>query len=172
MKSIFINTTGKHEDVRRYLLLFLLCCIFFVFPLHVYVIGNFSGIGIQGAVFRYQISGYGVTLIPITREIFYITSGIYSGKTAMSVIFWILGTILLTFTTFFGLNFVEDLRNDYYRQISLGLIAASLCYLISCIAQYGPFFNGPAGISMPVGILIIISWVIMCNKYSDHFFQK
>jgi hypothetical protein len=143
--------------------------MFFILPLHVYVIGDFTGIGIQGAVYRYQISGYGVTLIPITRDIVFIKTGIYSGKTALSVILWLLGTILVTCTTIFGLVFVGDPRTDYYRKISLGLIGASTCYLLSCIAQYGPLFNGRAGISIPVIIFLILFWVILANKYPELF---
>ncbi len=55
----FITRYGKPEYVRQYLLLILLCIIFFFLPLQVFIIGDFSGIGVQGAVYRYQTSVYG-----------------------------------------------------------------------------------------------------------------
>ena len=159
--SRFIIKTGKHKDVRRYILLFFLCCIFFVLPLQVYIIGDFTGIGVQGAVYRYQISGYGTSLIPINRDIIFITMGIYSGKTALSVVLWVLGTALVTCTTIFSFIHVDDTNDNYSRQIIYGLIASCVCYLLSCVAQYGFFFHGPAGISLPVGVIMILFCLVV-----------
>ena len=157
----------KRLIVRTYILAFLLCGIFFLFPFQVYVIGSGTGIGIEGGVYRYQITSYGNSFIPITSDMMYIVHGIYSGKTALSVIVWGLGTILLTATTVFGLVFVNSARQDYFRQITLGLIGTCICYLISCIIQYGFFFNGPAGLSIPFGILLILFWVILLNTFPE-----
>ena len=155
--------------MRNYILAFLLCGIFFLFPFQVYVIGNGIGIGIEGAVYRLQITSYGNAFLPITSDILYILRGIYSGKTALSILVWVLGTVLLTATTIFGLIFAGDSRTDYSRQITFGLIGTCICYLISCIAQYGFFFNGPAGISIPIGIFLMLFWVILLNIYPDFF---
>jgi hypothetical protein len=170
--SRFIIRTGKHGYVRQYILLILLGIVFFVLPLQVFIIGDFAGIGIQGAVYRYQISGYGVSLIPITRDLTFVVSGIYTGKTALSNILWALGTVLLTVTTLYAFIRVRKTSQHYYRQISYGLIASSIIYLASCIAQYGFFFNGPAGISLPAGVFFILFWVTIINKYPDIFFGK
>ena len=157
--------------MRRYFLILLLCGIFFLLPLHLYIIGGDNGIGIQGAVFRYQISGYGNSFITITSDVMYIMNGVYSGRTALSIILWVLGTLLLAATIIFGFTFVGDNREDFYWQISLGLFSTCACYLISCIAQYGFFFSGSAGISLPVGILIIILWVVILNIYTKKNIQ-
>jgi hypothetical protein len=145
--------------VRRLLIVIILCGIFFLYPLQVYVIGDGVGIGIEGAVYRYQISSYGTSLIPITSDIMFIIKGIYSGKTALSIILWALGTILLTITTWFGLVYVDSSKPDFNRQVSLGLAGSCICYLFSCIDQYGILFHGPAGISCPAGIGIILVWL-------------
>ena len=158
-------------SVRNYFIALLLCGIFFIFPFQVYIIGSETGIGIQGAVFRYQITSYGNSLIPITSDMMYIIRGIYSSKTALSVLVWILGTLLLTATTIFGLIFAAKERSDFNRQISLGLVSVCLCYLISCIVQYGFIFSGPAGTSLPVGIVILIGWIAIMNLLNLNFFK-
>jgi hypothetical protein len=89
----------------------------------------------------------------------YIVNGNYSGKTALSVILWALGSVLLTLTTWFGLVYADGSIPDYHRQVGLGLAGSCVCYLLSCIAQYGIFFHGSAGSSLPVGIGIIVVWL-------------
>ena len=108
--------------MRRHILILLLCGIFFLLPLHFYIISGDNGIGIQGAVFRYQISGYGNSFITITSDVMYILNGVYSGRTALSIILWGPGTLLLAATIIFGFAFVDDNREDFYWQISLGLL--------------------------------------------------
>ena len=123
--------------MRRFVVPLLLLVIFFLFPFQVFIIGEETGIGIQGAVYRYQITGYGNSLIPVTQDIMYVINGIYSGKTAFSILLWALGTILLTVTTWFGLVFADGSRPDFNCQVSFGLVGSCVCYLFSCIAQYG-----------------------------------
>jgi len=99
----------------------------------------------------------------------YVLNGIYSGKTAVSIITWLLGSVLLACTTIFALIFALDNRSDFFRQIGMALVVVCGCYLISCIAQYGWFLNGPAGISLPGGLFLIVLWMIIINLYPDIF---
>jgi hypothetical protein len=149
----------EYEYMRRYVVPFLLLVIFFIFPLQVFIIGTDTGIGIQGAVYRYQVTGYGNSLIPVTSEIMYIVKGNYTGKTALSVLLWVLGSVLMTITVWFGLVYAAVSRPDYHRKIGLGLAISCMFYLLSCIAQYGIFFHGSPGSSLPVGIGIILVWL-------------
>jgi hypothetical protein len=145
--------------MRRWIVPFLLLAIFFLFPFQVFIIGSETGIGIQGAVYRYQVTGYGNSLIPVTSEIMYIVNGQYTGKTALSVILWALGTVLLTLTLWFSLVNADGTVADYYRQIGFGIAGSCVCYLLSCIVQYGILFHGSPGSSFPVGIGIILIWL-------------
>jgi hypothetical protein len=154
--------------MRHFLLIIALLVIFFLFPLQVFIIGEETGIGFQGAVYRYQITGYGNSLIPITQEAMYIANGIYSGKTALSVILWVLGTIVLTITMWFGLVYSWDNRQDFGNRIGLGLAGSCICYICSCITQYGIFFHGPAGTSIPFGIGIILLWIGIIRFFPDY----
>jgi hypothetical protein len=154
----------------RYLLIpILLVGILFFFPFQVFIIGNDTGIGIQGAVYRYQVTGFGNSLIPLPQEVMYIVNGIYSGKTALSVILWALGTILLTATTWYGIVFAENsIPEKYQRQVILGLTGSCGCFLCSCIIQYGIFLHGPPGTSIPFGIGILLIWLGILRFFPQH----
>lgn len=157
--SRFITDDRKHEYVRRYIVLFLVGVVFFILPLQVFIIGDYAGIGIQGATYRYQVSAYGTSLIPVTRDLTFVFSGIYSGRTALSNILWALGTALLSCTMIYALIYARETNKDYFHQITLGLVGSCCIYLASCMAQYGFFFKGLAGISLPAGILMILAWI-------------
>ena len=134
----------------------------FVIPLHVYSIGADQGIGIQGSFYRYQVTDYGSMMITMMQDIWYVTSGTYSGRTALSIVLWVTGSIFLVIATLIHL-----IRPDFnqYNQTVLGffLIGAGLLYIISCIAQFGLFFHGSAGISVPFGgfLLMVLGIYLM-----------
>jgi len=127
--------------------------------------GDFMGIGVQGAVYRYQTSGYGTYFFPITREMVFVLNGSLAGRTALSVILWVSGTVLLACTTIYAFLHVNDSTENYYRQVACGLIVCCGIYLGSCITQYGFFFKGMSGISLPVGIIAIPCWILALYYY-------
>jgi len=153
--------------VRRYIIFFTLCLIFFILPLQVFIIGGNVGIGIQGAVYRFQITEYGDYFFPITREIFFVINGTYFGKSALSVLLWLAGSILIACVTIFSFAHVNDTTTNYFRQLMQGLVVASMIYLGSIIAQYGFLFHGPAGLSLPIGIFLILGWIGIFYFYRD-----
>lgn len=128
---------------------------FFFLPLQCFIIGDGLGLGVQGAVYRYQMTGSGISLIPITYEIGYVTSGIYEGKTAASVILWATGTFVFVCTLVLALIQARQVNDQPLRSIRSGIIGSIVMYLASLVAQYGLFFSGPAGFSLPAGILIM-----------------
>jgi len=128
--------------------------------------------GAQGAVFRYQITPYGTSLIPITHEIGYITSGIYKGETALSASLWGLGTFILVCITIFSLVCWNSISRPGLRFIVIGISSASILYLASCGAQYGPTFFGQAGVSLPCGIIILAIFAGFLHFYPDTFFEN
>ena len=129
------------------------------------------GLGIQGAVFRYQMTVRGNSLIPITSEVSYVTSGIYSGKTALMVILWTLGSLVLAAITMLSLVYWNRLPHSRFKLLLAGLVSTSILYLGSCVTQYGLFLSGPAGISLPVGVLILILFTISLYRYQNLFFD-
>jgi len=148
-----------------------LCIFCFFLPLQCFIIGDNLGFGVQGAVFRYQMTVQGDSLIPITRELGYITYGLYSGKTALSVVLWTLGTVVLTATTILSLVHWNQLPHSRLKIVISGLVSASIFYFSSCVTMYGLFLSGPAGISLPVGVVILIIFTIFLYSYQDLFFS-
>jgi hypothetical protein len=134
----------------------------FIVPLHLFIIGDGNGYGIQGFFYRYQVSSYGISFFPITHEIGYVTSGIIDGKSAISIILWSFGSLSFFLAFFVFLFKVCVTDAEYNSQVSQFIFLSSLFLIISSIMQYGLLFNGPAGISMLIGVplLIAFGWVI------------
>jgi hypothetical protein len=128
----------------------------FVIPLHVYSIGADQGIGIQGTFYRYQVTGYGPMMITMMQDIWYVTSGTYSQRTALTIVFWVTGSIFLVIATL--INLIRPDNFHLYNSTVTGflLIGAGLFYVVSCMAQFGPFFHGRAGISLPFGGFLLM----------------
>ena len=170
IKTIFITRARQHIDVRVWIIALCLCAFCFIVPLQCYAIGNDLGLGIQGAVFRYQVTVEGNSIITLAEDLSFIVKGIYSGKTAISIILWTLGTVVLVLTTIFSLIYWNRLPRHYLKFIAMGLVGAGILYLGSCVAQYGLLFSGPAGISLPLGVLLLFLYALLLLFYTDWFF--
>ncbi len=146
----------KALNVKKIILAGALLIFCFVIPLQVYSIGGDQGIGIQGSFYRYQVTGYGPMMITLTSDISYVVSGIYSGRTALSIGLWVTGSISLVIATLLHLTRMDFINQHNPTDSAFLLVGAGVCYVVSCIAQFGPFFNGSAGISMPFGGFTLI----------------
>ena len=137
----------------------LLNLLLFVIPINIYVIGEWLGTGVQWALFRYQQTYVGSNLLPISRDIEYITMGVFNGKTALSVIVWLAAVLLILISL---ILLVADPKEKTVKRKYCGgiLIFAGILFLASCMIQYGFLFNGPAGISIPIGVpaILIAGW--------------
>ncbi len=145
--------------------------LLFVIPINIYVIGEWLGTGVQWALFRYQQTYAGSNLLLISRDIEYITMGVFNGKTALSVIVWMVAVILILISL---ILLVADQKEKTVRRKHCGgiLIGAGILFLASCMIQYGPLFNGPAGISIPIGVpaILIAGWWMWsggCRVFSE-----
>ena len=153
--------------MRTWIIPFCLFIFCFVLPLQFFIIGNGTGMGIQGALYRYQVTVQGNSLIPITNEISYVTDGLYTGRSAFSVLFWVMGTIMLVITTAFTLIQGDRITQKQIRIVTIGLAGTGIGYLASCVTQYGPLLNGPAGISIPAGVFLIFTFAVFL-QYSNN----
>jgi hypothetical protein len=150
-----------------------LLAICFIIPLHFFILGNEVGFGLQGAYYQLKVTGYGTNFFTLTSDLMYALKGTYTGRTLISDIFWITGSILLTIGTIFWL--LNDTAIQKFNLISGFLIIISgIVYLSSVIVQYGVFFNGPAGISIPFGIplIIFIGVIIMKGPHKGYLDSK
>lgn len=151
--------------MRRILIPLTLLLVFFVIPLHIFIIGDFTGIGIQGAVYKIVISGYGTFFFPITREFQFVLNGTYWGRTALSVVLWGAGAVVLAATTAVSLIRSDAVPETHHKTLIYGIVISCLLFLGSCIAQYGFLFSSPSGISIPVGIVFILVWIAILHWF-------
>ncbi|QYZ78662.1 hypothetical protein E2N92_04095 [Methanofollis formosanus] len=131
-------------------------------PTNIYLIGDGIGAGIQFALFRYQQTYMGTNLITLFRDLDYVTSGILAGRSALSVLLWLGGTLLLLVAVACLVLKRHEEYETFRKPLSLLVTGAGIAYLAAVIAQYGPLFHGPAGFSVPVGVplLLGVAWII------------
>jgi len=148
----------------RLLITVTLLFLCFIIPIHFFTIGDGMGVGLAGAFYQVKVTGFGTTFLPVTADFDYVIQGIYSGRTMVSVLSWILGSLLLMAATVLWLV-GEDTLNRWHQSIGLLLIFSGGFYLASVVIRYGPLFHGPGGIAIPFGIplLIILGYAIMKN---------
>ena len=77
----------------------ILQCLVFLIPINIYVIGDWLGTGVQWALFRYQQTYLGDSLILVTRYVTFVLNGTISGRSAISLILWAVGVLLFIIAT-------------------------------------------------------------------------
>jgi len=157
----------------RSLIGIILLFICFIIPLHFFIMGDGVGFGLQGVLYQYKVSGYGSYLFPVTQDMSYSLVGTYTGKTMVSNLLWALGSLCIIVATILWLvNNSGIHRFDWLSGVLL--MVAGVTYLISVMFQYGVFFYGPAGISIPFGIplLIGIGYLMMKSGTLDRTEEK
>lgn len=112
------------------------------------------------------VSSYGLTILPVTADIGYIMQGIYTWRTGISSILWVIGSVSVLIATGIGLiHRVHETVPDRYA--GMLLLAGGCLYPASVLFQFGPLFHGPAGISVPFGIpmLMAVGYVTMTGLF-------
>jgi hypothetical protein len=129
----------------------------FIVPFNIYLIGNSLGWGVQFPILRVQDTVAGLNTIFIWQEIGLVLGGQIGGRTAISIFLWTASAILLAVAA--GL-FISNLVGVRRGLIVYGLGCALL--VVATMFQYGPFFNGPAGVCIPIGLpfLIVIGYLL------------
>jgi len=135
----------------------LLCeCLLLCIPLNIYVIGNNLAEGIQWALFRYQQSPLGTSLILLPRDLLFVTGGILKGSSVYSTLIWVCGAVLLSVAIL--LLALAAFRNQPGRVFLAGVLTVigGLLFLLSMAVQYGPALANSHGSSVPIGIPVIV----------------
>ena len=150
----------KNESFLLYLLAAAL-----ILPVNIYLIGEeILGAGLQFSFLRYQQTYLGTNVITLADDLGYVTSGIIGGRSALSILLWALGTALLLvaagYLIYTRYNSVAGSR----RPLALLTIGGAIAYLLACIAQYGPTLRGPAGLTIPVGVPLIVAIAVYILK--------
>ena len=145
------------------------CLLFFV-PLNIYGIGNNLATGIQWALFRYQESYLGNSLILIHRDLGYVLDDTLRGSSAFSTVIWILGAFLLVAALI--LLMFAAVQDDARPAKPAGLlnIAGGVLFLIAMLVQYGPTLHSDHGFSLPLGVPLVLvtgCWLAFWNVCDD-----
>jgi len=130
-----------------------------VLPSTIFVIGDWIGAGIQFPWFSYIVTIQGTSLISALTNLNYATSGILSPKTAISIVLWEAGTVILAAATCL-LLYEQAKAAPTHRWPGLLILLAGLAEVASLMQQYGPLFYGPAGLAIPVGLplVFVVGW--------------
>jgi len=136
-------------------------------PLNIYAIGDRLGAGVQWALFRYQETFYGPSLITISSDAGYVGSGLITGKTALSFVLWDAGAVVLLASFIVLLVIVAGEREGWTRYAGVAVAASGVLMVASCVAQYGPFFSGPAGFAVPIGVPLVfaVAWALSAGEW-------
>ena len=128
-------------------------------PISIDIIGDWLGAGVQFPWFTYIVSYQGTSLISAYTNLWYVAFGILSPKSAISIVLWEAGTVLLAAATCL-LLYEHTNRSTRHRVPGLLTILAGVAMLASLIQQYGPLLHGPAGIAIPVGLplVFVVGW--------------
>jgi hypothetical protein len=138
-----------------------------ILPVNIYIIGGTIGAGIQFPFLRYQETYLGTNIITILRDLDYITSGLIGGRSALSILLWVLGTALLVAAVVYFAARRHEGYESFRKPLALLVAGGAVAYLLSCVAQYGPLFHGPAGLSVPVGVPLILAVAWYIAKVGD-----
>ena len=137
--------------------------LLFLVPQNIYVIGDRLATGIQWALFRYQVSDLGNSLILASRDLYYVTAGILKGATAISTVVWLCGAVLLVAA--FCLLAISALRPArLVRPAGLAILASGILFLLADIVQYGIAFNNMHGYALPVGVPLVLVVGVWCYR--------
>jgi len=150
-------TNARLYYMTRYLIPVFLLFLCFFMPVQIYIIGDGIGAGVQGAFYRYQGTSYGTSFITVCQDVQYVISGTYGGRTALSVLVWVIGDITLVITTILALIMDQNPDDRRSTLIYSLLIMSGVLFLISAQLQYGLWLYGAAGITIPFGVILMIS---------------
>jgi heme/copper-type cytochrome/quinol oxidase subunit 3 len=135
----------------------LICeCLLFFVPINIYVIGNNLAQGVQWALFRYQQSYLGNSLILIHKDYLYVADGILRGSSAYSTVLWIIGAVLLLAAVVtLGIAAARHTSGPVRSAGVLTIIAGAL-FFAAMLVEYGPSLANSHGSSVPVGVPVIV----------------
>jgi hypothetical protein len=147
----------------------ILQCLLLIIPINLYVIGNWLATGIQWALFRYQQSYLGNSLILFYKDINYIASGAITGRSIFAGGFNVAASslLLLALCIFVYGYLTESIA--YFKTAAIITISGGCLFLISDIIQYGILFHGPDGFAIPLGVpaILLTGWWTYRREFPD-----
>jgi hypothetical protein len=145
-----------------------LLALLFAMPQSIFVIGDYVAVGIRFSFFRFQMVFQSIpqpdgslstvttpSIITVVRELQFIASGIVGsafGRTAVATYVWLAGLIVLIAAAALVISWQVLDNPDHARYPGPLIIITGVLFLVWAMVQFGPFFSGPVGYSIPVGV--------------------
>lgn len=142
--------------MRRLSIPFILPWLVFIVPVNIYIIGDWAAAGIQWALFRYQISSMGSSLICLGNDVNHIYLGLLSPRTLCSVMVWFLAVAILFIGIILLLNGMWKQKPDPFRNTGKAILIAGILFLGADMIQYGPVLFSKYSTCIPLGIPVLL----------------
>jgi hypothetical protein len=140
-------------------------CLIFLIPLNLYMWGDWLLVNVQWALFRFQQSELGNSLILGHKDILYIYSGQSTGLFNIAAAgFWTLGTLLLVSGLIVTIFASRKKESALLKKASFFILAAGIILAFSAICRFKGGFSIPVGVPI---ILIIGWWIYRENRDDD-----
>jgi len=143
------------DSMNTYKTLLLVQCLIFLIPLNIYMWGDWLLVNLQWALFRYQQSPYGNSLIFGYKDIIYIYLGQSTGLyTIAAAVFWTIGAVILLIG--FILTLIAYVGKEGYtiKTASYFTIGGGILFGLSALCRFKGGFAIPVG----VPIILVIGW--------------
>ena len=125
--------------------------LIFLIPLNIYMWGDWLLVNVQWALFRFQQSELGNSLILGNKDILYIYFGQNTGIfNIASASLWTIGTIILVIGIIITIYAYVEEKSSFLKKASFFTIAGGIILAFSAACR----FQG--GFAIPVGIPIIL----------------
>jgi hypothetical protein len=141
--------------MNRFKLSLIFQCLIFLIPLNIYMWGDWILVNVQWALFRYQQSPYGNSLILGYKDILYILQGQSTGLyNIAAAVLWTTGVIILLAGLIITIVAFTREESDKLKTASYFTLAGGIFLGLSALCR----FNGGFAIPIGVPIILIIGW--------------
>ncbi len=147
----------------RFKLSLIFQCLIFLIPLNIYMWGDWILVNVQWALFRYQQSPYGNSLIVGYKDMLYILQGQSTGLyNIAAAVFWTTGVIILLAGLIITIVAYTRKESEKLKTASYFTLAGGIFLGLSALCR----FNGGFAIPVGVPIILIIGWW-MCKEADE-----
>jgi hypothetical protein len=132
-------------------------CLIFLIPLNIYMWGDYILVNLQWALFRYQVTDYGNSLILGNKDILYMFLGMNTGLFNIAAAsLWAIGTVILLIGFIITIYGYFEEKSSLLKKASYFTMSGGIILGLSALCR----FNG--GFAIPIGIpvILLIGWWI------------
>ena len=148
--------------MTKYKIPLILQCLIFLIPLNIYMWGAWLLVNVQWALFRYQQSPIGNSLILGYKDILYIYSGQSTGVyNIAAATLWTIGSIILLIGLCITIFAYKEERSSLIKTASCFTMCGGIFLGLSALCRFYSGFAIPVGVPI---ILIIGLWMYQ-GKY-------